>query len=159
MPSINYVVGDATRPAGPGKKIIAHCCNNVGAWGAGFVIALSRRWPQPEACYHEWSRQSRRGFLPLGEVQFVDVAPEICVANIIGQTLGGYGDGPPVCYPSLGRGLALVGIEAVQRGASVHAPRLGCGLAGGSWETVSTLLERELIARGISVTIYDLKSP
>ena len=50
---INYLVGDATRPVGEGVKLIIHCCNDIGAWGAGFVVALSKRWEGPEKCYRE----------------------------------------------------------------------------------------------------------
>lgn len=44
MPSIAYRVGDATQPVGDGPKILVHVCNDIGAWGRGFVVALSRRW-------------------------------------------------------------------------------------------------------------------
>jgi hypothetical protein len=40
---IAYHVGDATMPVGDGPKILVHICNNIGAWGRGFVVALSRR--------------------------------------------------------------------------------------------------------------------
>lgn len=50
---IQYITGDATDPTGGGNKIIAHVCNDIGAWGAGFVLAISRRWPQPEAEYRK----------------------------------------------------------------------------------------------------------
>jgi O-acetyl-ADP-ribose deacetylase (regulator of RNase III) len=56
MTSIHYVRGDATRPQGEGTKIIVHCCNTVGAWGRGFVLALSRRWLSPERAYRLWHR-------------------------------------------------------------------------------------------------------
>ena len=47
MNRINYVIGDATAPQGEGNKIICHICNDVGGWGAGFVMALSKKWKQP----------------------------------------------------------------------------------------------------------------
>ncbi len=37
--NINYITGDATRPAGPGPHIIVHVCNDIGEWGRGFVVA------------------------------------------------------------------------------------------------------------------------
>jgi hypothetical protein len=40
---IQYIAGDATAPIGDGNKIIAHVCNDIGAWGAGFVLAISKR--------------------------------------------------------------------------------------------------------------------
>ena len=49
---IHYRVGDATAPVADGPKIIAHICNDIGAWGRGFVLAISRRWPEPEKAYN-----------------------------------------------------------------------------------------------------------
>lgn len=43
MVGIHYVTGDATEPIGEGEKIIAHICNDQGGWGAGFVLALSKK--------------------------------------------------------------------------------------------------------------------
>src|SRR4029077_8760714 len=31
-------------------------CNDAGGWGKGFVIAVSRRWPEPERRYRAWHR-------------------------------------------------------------------------------------------------------
>jgi O-acetyl-ADP-ribose deacetylase (regulator of RNase III) len=49
--AVTYVIGDATAPGGPGPGVIAHVCNDSGGWGKGFVLAVSRRWPEPEAAY------------------------------------------------------------------------------------------------------------
>ena len=83
MENIKYVKGDATSPIGEGRKIIIHCCNDIGAWGAGFVIALSNKWPITRKKYIEWSKEPE-GF-ELGEVQYVKVEDDIVVANMIGQ--------------------------------------------------------------------------
>lgn len=156
---IRYVQGDATEPQGEGNKIIAHCCNSIGAWKRGFVTALSRRWMQPEREYRRWHRQAGLASHPfgLGQVQMVQVSPTIFVANLIGQE-GIYTDRqglPPVRYASVRQGLARVAQHAVALNASLHMPRLGAGLAGGDWETIARIIEEELCARGISVTVYD----
>ncbi|HJZ91138.1 MAG TPA: hypothetical protein VKE40_09715 [Gemmataceae bacterium] len=49
MSGITYQNGDATQPQALGVKMICHACNDIGARGKGFVLALSRRWEQPEA--------------------------------------------------------------------------------------------------------------
>lgn len=85
MKPITYIVGDATRPQGVCPVVIAHCCNDVGAWGAGFVLALSKRWPKAEKIYREWAQQVAPRQLPLGRVGIVEVDAGIYVANIIGQ--------------------------------------------------------------------------
>ena len=41
--SIRYVEGDATRPLGNDPCIVVHICNDFGAWGRGFVLAISGR--------------------------------------------------------------------------------------------------------------------
>jgi hypothetical protein len=51
--------------------------------------------------------------------------------------------------------LATVAQFAQRHNATIHMPRIGAGLAGGNWETISQLVREELCARGISVTVYD----
>ena len=80
---ITYTKGDATRPAGAGNKIIVHICNDIGGWGKGFVMAVSKRWLEPEQQYRQW-HQSKQNFA-LGEVQFVQVDLDTWVANMIGH--------------------------------------------------------------------------
>ncbi len=53
------------------------------------------------------------------------------------------------------RKLGLQSAPAVAERASVHMPRIGCGLAGGKWEVVEPLIEEHLSAKGVAVTIYD----
>jgi O-acetyl-ADP-ribose deacetylase (regulator of RNase III) len=155
--NINYIVGDATKPAGEGPQIVVHVCNDVGGWGRGFVVALSGRWPEPEKNYRAWHRGELKQPFGLGEVQFVPVEEHLCVANVIGQhdvrPIGGI---PPIRYDALRVGLRRVAAEARRLGASVHMPRIGCGLAGGTWNEVGLIVEEELVAQGIAVTVYDL---
>lgn len=170
---IRYVLSDATHPQGDGAKIIAHCCNTVGAWGRGFVLALLQRWSQPERAYRSWHRDRETTVIvnradktisvpvnfSLGEVQLVSVEPQgLYVANIIGQEgIRRNGRGrPPVRYDAIRLGLERVRFYAVELGASVHMPRIGAGLAGGRWSVIETIIRDELAAHGISVTIYDL---
>jgi hypothetical protein len=35
-------------------------------------------------------------------------------------------------------------------------PRIGCGLAGGTWDQIEMIIREELIARNIAVYVYDL---
>lgn len=85
MSGIMYVRGDATVPSVKGVKLIAHVCNDIGGWGRGFVLALSRRWPEPEKAYRAWHRDRAHNDFGLGAAQFVQVEPYVWVANLIGQ--------------------------------------------------------------------------
>ena len=82
---IQYLTGDATEPAGEGPQIIVHVCNDVGGWGRGFVLAISKRWPEPEERYRSWSHGGTEQPFALGEVQLVHVKESVWVANLIGQ--------------------------------------------------------------------------
>lgn len=152
---IHYVIGDATSPAGEGLKIITHICNDMGGWGKGFVVALSKRWKQPERAYRQWHASGEN--FQLGNVQFVEVEPDIVVANIIGQhKIKSHSSIPPIRYEAVRAGLQQVARYAISNTASVHMPRIGAGLAGGKWEEIETIISEELTRKGISVTVYDL---
>lgn len=151
------MTGDVTRPVGDDAKIITHVCNDVGGWGRGFVLALSARWDEPEAAYHSWFVDQASNDFALGACQLVQVEPDIWVANLIGQRdIVAGPDGPPVRYDAIEQALGRVALEAIAMDASVHMPRIGSGLAGGTWSVIETIVERTLSHRGVSVTVYDL---
>lgn len=153
--SINYVKGDATNPTSNGNKIIAHICNDMGGWCKGFVLAISKRWKAPEQQYRLWHK-SQHDF-SLGQTQFVQVEPNLWVANIIGQHKVNKDENrnPPIRYEAIQDGLKKVGEFAPEIGATVHMPRIGCGLAGGTWEKIEPIISEEIISREVAVTVYD----
>jgi O-acetyl-ADP-ribose deacetylase (regulator of RNase III) len=156
MSEITYVRGDATVPSVKGVKVIAHVCNDLGGWGKGFVLALSRRWPEPEAAYRAWHRERAANDFGLGALQLVEVEPYIWVANMIGQRGVRTGSkGVPVRYDAIDTALARLADRVTELGASVHMPRIGCGLAGGKWSRVEPLVCERLVKRGVAVTVYD----
>lgn len=156
MTPLAIVRGDATNPAAKGRKVIAHVCNDRGGWGKGFVLALSRRWPEPESAYRAWHRGRAGNDFGLGAVQLVQVRADLWVANMVAQhgTRPGSG-GPPIRYDALGTALSALAPHVLEREASVHMPRIGCGLAGGTWDRIEPLITAELSARDIPVTVYD----
>ena len=158
MKPITYIQGDATQPQGEGPKIIAHVCNDIGRWGKGFVVALSRRSRKPEQAFNDWFARRDNNDYGLGAVQFVPIEPQLWVANMIGQhkiKVKGDDGTAPVRYEAIEAALAKVGDKALELGASVHMPRIGCGLAGGQWELIEPLIIQQLSNRGIEVVVYD----
>jgi O-acetyl-ADP-ribose deacetylase (regulator of RNase III) len=154
--ALKIIKGDATSPQAKGRKIIAHVCNDLGGWGKGFVLAISRRWPEPERDYRDWHRHRATNDFGLGAVRLVQVEPAIWVANMIGQHGMKRGSaGPPIRYDAVETCLTTLSAEASTLGASVHMPRIGCGLAGGRWERIEPLILQTLCERDIDVTVYD----
>lgn len=146
-----------------------HICNNLGGWGAGFVLALSKRWSEPERQYRKWFRDGdsqRFEVFALGNVGWAMVEPGLWVANMIAQT--GYGksgshqhkteeeeaDLPPIRYEALRTCLFKVAESARIKGSTIHAPRIGCGLAGGSWDKIEPLIQETM--PDLQIYIYDL---
>jgi len=149
MNEINYVIGDATAPQGEGLKVILHCCNDIGAWGAGFVMALSRKWDKPEDKYRA------QGYYQLGEVNTVVVEADVVVANMIGQhgIRKDENGVAPVRYSAIVLGLLRANKYCIDLGATLHCPRFGSDLAGGDWSIIERLIRE---TTSVPVTIYDL---
>jgi len=155
MKNIIYLKGDATNPKAEGNKIIVHICNDIGGWGKGFVMAVSKRWKLPEQSYRNWYK-SKEDF-SLGAVQFVQVETDIWVANLIGQHKINKDErgNAPIRYEAVLAGLDKIGVFAAENNATVHMPRIGCGLAGGTWDQIEPLLNSAIADRDILITVYD----
>lgn len=166
--TIRYVDGDATAPEETdGPRLIVHVVNDAGAWGAGFTRALSARWAQPEAVFRIRYRESfggREGPPALGTVQVAIIRNDpgaLYVVNMIAQEGLPSRERPtPLRYDALAECLhhvlRLARLAAPPGRASVHMPRIGCGLAGGNWAIVERLILRELVLSGVPVVVYDL---
>ncbi|MBN2569836.1 MAG: macro domain-containing protein [Deltaproteobacteria bacterium] len=156
MGKITYVIGDATAPQTPGPKMIIHICNDIGAWGKGFVLAVSRRWPQIKRYYREWY-QTKSDFR-LGAIQSIQVNSDIWVVNMIGQKgIRHTKAGPPIRYQALEQCLSKIAEGAKELGASIHMPRIGSGLAGGDWVKIEPIISRQLCNKGLAVYVYDIR--
>jgi hypothetical protein len=93
----------------------------------------------------------------LGRVQFVSVSDSLWVANMIGQHgLKPKAGVPPIRLDAIRTSLGDVADFAARRGASVHMPRIGCGLAGGTWDDVGPVVETTFAEAGVDVVVYDL---
>lgn len=129
--------GSATSPrpeAGHGV-IIAHLANNVNAWGAGFVLAVNDLSLAAKFAYKALCKD-HNDKVPLGTTQFVEVKPDVWVANMIAQNGVNKSVVPNGClvdYPALIKCLMTTFERAIILGCNVHIPSgMGSGLAGGS---------------------------
>lgn len=161
---IKYVKGDATKPQTDTENaVIVHCCNDLGAWGSGFVLALNKAFGDgPRVEYLRMVQMLKRAKDPLmGAICFAELPytedPHILVCNLIGQQgVVGPNNPVPVKYSAIAKGYATLAIEAESFSStpSIHMPRMGCGLAGGKWEKIEELIHQEL--SDFDVTVYDL---
>ena len=151
MAELHYLIGDATEPI-KRPAMIAHCCNSIGGWGRGFVLALSAKFPEAEKKYREWFE---KGTPRLGETQIVPVADDISVANMIGQEgIRWVGKIPPIRYDSLKAALKMAYVVATRDGQTMHLPRIGAVLAGGEWSVIEKIIKD---AMTVETYVYTLK--
>ena len=164
MSEISYIKGSVLEPIGSGDKMICHCCNDIGVMGAGVALAIAKKWPEVKAKYLYWANHWREkenilGEFKLGAVQFVWPEKNIVIANMIGQKdiRRGIDDRPPIRYSALRACLGNVCMYTkCMHNPSIHLPRIGCGLAGGSWDKVERIIIEKLVDEGLPVTVYDL---
>jgi len=158
MGKINYVQGDATYPIGEGPKIIAHICNDKGAWGLGFVMALSKQWSKPKSEYQKFiAKYYKNNTDPLGQIQLVQVKKDLWIANMIAQHgFRQLNAKPPIRYDALESCLMKLSWQSPSHAESIHMPRIGAGLAGGDWKIIEPLIEKTICQTELAVYVYDL---
>jgi O-acetyl-ADP-ribose deacetylase (regulator of RNase III) len=138
--------GDLLREVKAG--IIVHGCNSLGVMGAGFAEKVTETYPQVYARYRE---HFEKFGLRLGDVVWAraleDAAgkPVLGFANAITQDRLARRRGEKVVSEDAVRE-AFVAVRAVaeKSGFPVHYPLVGCGLAGGSWEKISVIIDDAL---------------
>lgn len=140
---IRYLIGDATLPV---KKpaMISHCNNDIGGWGCGFVLALRDRYPLAEKRYRQLF-QKEPDKAKLGYAQIVKVDHDVFVANMIAQHgIRWQGKTPPIRYDALEQTLQTAYAFAKENGLAMHMPRIGCVLAGGSWDQIEPIIQKTM---------------
>jgi len=153
---IVYRIGSATQPP-ERPAVIVHCTNNIGKWGKGFTAALDQDWPHAKDSFS-------LGAMILGEVRCGRLTPrapgspglELWVAHCCGQNGVRSASNPrPLDLAWLKLALRRVAMREWPLGVSFHLPRIGCGLAEGTWEEVESVVQATLAARAPTF-VYDL---
>lgn len=62
---------------------------------------------------------------------------------------------PNLASLAISKGLEKNAQFAAENDATVHMPRIGCGIAGGTWDKTGLLIKSALAKKNIKVTIYD----
>ncbi|EAC3423572.1 Appr-1-p processing protein [Listeria monocytogenes] len=129
---------------------------DVGFYGKQYKIFVIKNlnWEEPEKAYRKWYKDQND--FKLGEVQLIPVTDYISICNMIGQKgTKTASKGAPIRYEAVESCLEKLSEIAKEQQASIHMPRIGCGLAGGKWEIIEPIIRKTLIANDIEVYIYD----
>lgn len=117
--------------------LLCHIVNNIGAWGAGFVLQINTHWHMPQVCF------KRRNF-ELGNVQAVPVTGGY-VLNMCAQNGLRSAQNPhPIDYTALETCLKKAQDFATRQNLEVHMPMIGAGLAGGDWQVIEAIIQKTI---------------
>lgn len=172
---IKYIKGDLFEHIEE-DCIISHCCNDSGAWGAGFVLAINKNLGMTPR--NSFINASQNLLYDLGDVDYCRVVKHetratvggpvkvpgssiaITVANMCGQHgvgAGSTGDlrvTKPIRYAALVHAMEDVARYVNEYPQPILAPKFGSALAGGNWEFIHELIEE--IWSNHDVTIFEL---
>lgn len=138
--SVQIVRGDLLDAGG----YICHQVNCHGVMGAGVAKQIASKWPNVKKEYTAFCNSNASKQNLLGEIQAVAVngstqkKHDPVVINIFGQLDYGH-DGIYTDYSALTR--AFKKMNKLYKGKTLAFPYgFGCGLAGGEWQDVETLM-------------------
>ena len=139
------------------EDIICHQVNTKSVMGAGLAKQIRNKYPEVYPSYQRYCKGCKDGNPQnlLGEVQTILCSDGKIVANLFGQY--DYGrDKQYTDYNALKQSLESILTIAKMFNDSIAIPYgIGCGLAGGSWDIVYSIIEE--VFKDYDVTIYQLE--
>jgi O-acetyl-ADP-ribose deacetylase (regulator of RNase III) len=164
------IKGDLINLAKKGEfNVIAHGCNCQSNMGAGIAPLMAKAFGCDKFEMETWGPTAHK----LGNIDYETIVlgknstwstldfknnandPEVIVVNAYTQNHYGFRDGPPLDYEALALCLRKMNIQF--KGKTIGLPQIGCGLAGGDWSRVKTMIINELRDCDVVVVIFDKK--
>ena len=150
--TIKYVTDDLVQMAQDGKfDVIAHGCNCGHCMSAGIALSIAKTWPEALAV-----DKLTPHFDPgkMGKISVANVknnaGGDLAIVNAYTQfDWKGKGGYPLVDYKSVKTCLRIMKHKFT--GQRIGLPLIGAGLAGGDWEIIELIIEKELQGEDVTV--------
>lgn len=134
---------------------ICHQVNCQGVMGSGIAKQIRERWPIVFSSYRAYCDRHGRDDL-LGEIWGVRVSDDQWVVNMFAQDNFGYDGRRFTSYDAFTTCLTKMR-DRLPKDKTIGFPKnIGCGLGGGNWKVISTLIE-EILGDEYEVYIYELE--
>lgn len=154
MKQIKEVEGDLITLFQEGHfDVIVHGCNCQNTMGAGIAKSLADAYPElvkVDSIYNIPIGHINR----LGNYSQLAIGEDIKTRQYIINAYTQFNPGKDLDYNALE--LVLKKINAQFKPERIGLPLLGCGIAGGNWNVVKKIIERQL--RDCDVTVVHFKS-
>lgn len=137
--------------------IICHQVNCIGAMGAGIALQIKNKWP---VVFNNYKKECQL-FVHnpkklLGKVQDTLVSDKLVVANCFGQVYPGR-NGIMTDYQAWDAILEELNDLSNFFSLELHFPYMvGCGLAGGNWDTMLNKIRDKFESTNTKVFIHKL---
>lgn len=159
---MNEIYGDVITEAQKFKGIIAHQVNTFGMMGAGVALALRQRVLTDEQ-YANYQQKCYTSTIidgvnaHMGTVDFEQAPDGTWVANMFSQNPTPDPTGSLTNYEALSSCLEKVKGFARDNDLPVFLPGyVGCGIAGGDWNIVRTIINNTFYDNSVEVSIVYL---
>lgn len=152
---IKYKKGDLIKAAKKGEvDVIIHQCNCFNNMGAGIAPQIAKAFPNAKLI----DEATKKGDASKLGTFTIDKSSDVWVVNLYGQ-FGWWKrkDGKiNTEYDKLEQGFkSLSSLLLIERpNVTIGLPKIGCGLGGGSWNTVAKIIEKTL--SNFTVVVYEL---
>ena len=135
--------------------IILQQVNAQGVMGSGFAKQIRQKWPTVWEVYSNNVTGGSETYTSqsMGMVIPVMVEPGLFVVNLVAQQFYGKDFKRYTSYDALDNCLRTVAKFNKTDNLPIHHPLIGCGLGGGDWDIVLTIIERHL---GLETTLWTL---
>jgi O-acetyl-ADP-ribose deacetylase (regulator of RNase III) len=137
------VKGDLLQLALVGEfDVIVHGCNCQCQMGKGIVLSIKQQFPQ---AYRADCETVKGDAAKLGSISIALVSREHTAFHIVNAytQLHWRGAGVKADYNAIR--LAMRAVKTRFSGQRIAYPKIGAGLAGGDWPTISSIIDEELM--------------
>lgn len=168
---MNYIDGDLIKLAKEGKfDVIVHGCNCMSTMGAGIAPQMAKAFGCDRFEMELWGRDinklgnidyqtfvlGERAIWSLEDAKNNRNEPELTVVNAYTQYSYGrnHKDGLAAPFDYEAFTLCMRKINAIFEGKHIGLPKIGAGLAGGDWERIEKIIEKELWFCEVTIVNY-----
>ena len=133
---------------------VPHVCNNIDLFGAGFAGQVGDKFPTVKTNYHLLGKNflsKNMGYSQILKTKETEpYKHKLYFVNMIAQNgIKSRTNPRPLNYYGLVKSMVSIskymenntGLSNNSENVEIHCPRFGCGLAGGSWDFISDLID------------------
>lgn len=139
---INIQYGNLLEQVNSG--FIVHQVNCQGVMGSGIAAQIKQKYPQVYSDYlsavYNANQNNKR---TLGDIVLTQISDELSVISLFGQEF--YGRSKSIVftdYDAVYSGFSSIAqLIKNSENQHLHFPKIGCGLANGDWNVVSSIIE------------------